>query len=169
MNTHKTVHKWIWVWDFEKEERWLNEMAEEGWVLESVGFCTYHFAACEPGEYTIGMEMHACDHDYINFVKDTGAEYIGRVSKWIYFRKKTIQGDFNIFSDIDSRINHLDNIGKMLFTLGMTNLCIGLANSFLTTLSIGWINLLMCAFLMYALGHIHEKKEILKRNRLLHE
>lgn len=169
MNTHKTVHRLVWVWNFDKEERWLNEMAEEGWVLESVGFCTYHFVACEPGEYTIGMEMHACNHDYINFVEDTGAEYVGRMYRWIYFRKKTIQGDFNIFSDIDSKINHLDNIGKMLFTLGMANLCICLANSFHTTSNIGCLNLLLCALVMYALGHIHEKKEILKRDRLLHE
>lgn len=23
----RTVHKWFWVWDFDKEEKWLNIMA----------------------------------------------------------------------------------------------------------------------------------------------
>lgn len=168
MSTRKTIHKWIWVWDFEKEERWLNEMAESGWALDGVGFCTYHFVACEPGEYTIRLEMHEFDSTYMDFMKDTGAEFVGRVSQWIYFRKKTVQGDFNIFSDIDSRIKHLDKIGKMLFAGGMANLTIGIANSF-NMLNVGWISLLCCALLMYALGHIHEKKELLKRERLLHE
>ena len=30
MTERKTVWKWFWVWDFEKEERWLNEMALAG-------------------------------------------------------------------------------------------------------------------------------------------
>ena len=33
MKEKKTVFKLFFVWDFEKEERWLNEMAQEGWVL----------------------------------------------------------------------------------------------------------------------------------------
>ena len=50
MESRKTVRKWFWVWDFDKEEDWLNEMAMSGWVLESVGFASYHFVRCEPGE-----------------------------------------------------------------------------------------------------------------------
>ena len=43
MESRKTIRKWFFVWEFEKEEDWLNEMAMNGWVLESVGFCSYHF------------------------------------------------------------------------------------------------------------------------------
>jgi hypothetical protein len=57
----KTVHKWFWVWDFEKEERWLNEMALEGWALVAVGWCRYVFERCEPGAYMIRLEMHQPD------------------------------------------------------------------------------------------------------------
>jgi hypothetical protein len=37
MAERKKIWKWFWVWDFEKEERWLNQMAMEGWVLVDVG------------------------------------------------------------------------------------------------------------------------------------
>ena len=100
----KTVHKWYWVWDFEKEEQWLNTMAQSGWVLDKVGFVTYHFIACEPGEYTVRLEMREHDEEYIHFMEETGAEYVGRMVKWIFFRKKAADGPFDIFSDIDSRI-----------------------------------------------------------------
>ena len=30
MKEEKVIHKWMWVWDFEKEERWLNTMAQSG-------------------------------------------------------------------------------------------------------------------------------------------
>lgn len=86
MTQRKTVHKWFWVWDFEKEERWLNGMAQSGWLLDGVGFGTYHFAPCAPGEYAVRLEMHPYDKEYIRFMQDTGAEYVGRVLQWVYFR-----------------------------------------------------------------------------------
>ena len=61
METRKTIHKWFWVWEFEKEDDWLNEMALNGWVLESIGFVTYHFVRCEPGDYSVHTEMHPAD------------------------------------------------------------------------------------------------------------
>lgn len=36
MREKKTVFKLFFVWDFEKEERWLNEMAQEGWVHRTI-------------------------------------------------------------------------------------------------------------------------------------
>ncbi len=168
METRKTVRKWFWVWSFEKEEEWLNEMAATGWVLESVGLCTYHFIRCEPEEYSVRLEMHPYDEAYIQFMQDTGAEYIGRMMMWIYFRKKTADGSFDLFSDIDSRIRHLDRIGKMLSVIGGLNLFIGLMNS-VNPRTFGWINLLCATVLMYALGRIHGKKETLERERTLHE
>ena len=41
MSEQKTIRKWFWVWEFEKEEQWLNEMALNGWVLCQVGWCKY--------------------------------------------------------------------------------------------------------------------------------
>ena len=58
MKEKKTVFKLFFVWDFEKEERWLNEMAQEGWVLDNTGFSFYTFVRCEPGEYIIRLEMN---------------------------------------------------------------------------------------------------------------
>ena len=168
MENRKTIRKWFWVWSFEKEETWLNEMAMNGWVLEDVGLATYHFVRCEPGEYSVRLEMHPYDEAYLSFMRETGAEYIGRYAMWIYFRKKTADGPFDLFSDIDSRIGHLDKIGKMLAAVGGANLLIGFVNSFSPS-RFGWANLLCATLLMYALGRIHGKKEALEKERLLHE
>lgn len=168
MMESRTMHKWYWVWEFEKEDDWLNDMALNGWVLDSVGFCTYRFVRCEPGEYSVHTEMHPADEGYVDFMRETGAEYVGRMMMWMYFRKKTADGPFDLFSDIDSRIGHLDKIGKMLSIVGGANLLIGLANTF-SPARFGWINLLCATLLMYALGRIHGKKEALERERMLHE
>ena len=47
----RTIRKWFWVWEFDQEEKWLNDMAKRGWVLDGVGFAKYDFVESEPGEY----------------------------------------------------------------------------------------------------------------------
>lgn len=169
MMERRTVRKWFWVWDFEREEQWLNLMAQEGWLLDDVGFAAYRFVHCEPGEYTVRLEMHSCDDDYVDFMRQTGAEYVGRVAQWMYFRKRIQDGPFDLFSDIESRISHLDRIGRMLAIIGGANLLIGTANSMGALSHLSWINLLCGTLLMYALGRIHGKRESLLKERLLRE
>ena len=163
-----TMRKWFWVWDFEKEERWLNEMAMQGWALVGVGFCTYHFEKCEPGAYTIRLEMHQRDEAYVSFMEETGAEYLGRMVMWIYFRKKSVLGQFDLFSDLDSKIAYLKRIYRTLGLIGVLNLGIGLMNSFNSS-HFGWVNLLCCALLMYACGIFKGKIDYLENERSLRE
>lgn len=165
----KIIKKWIWVWDFDKEERWLNTMAQQGWVLDKLGFCRYEFIPCEPGEYTVRLEMREHDEAYLSFMADTGAEYVGRMVKWIYFRRKTELGAFDIFSDLDSRLAHLKQISWTLRVTGIANLVIGFANSMNPVVDFGWVNLLCATLLMYALGRIEGKQEALEKDRLLME
>lgn len=169
MSERMTIKKWIWVWDFDKEEQWLNSMAQQGWVLDRVGFCRYEFVRCEPGEYIVRLEMREHDEGYLSFMSDTGAEYVGRVVKWIYFRRKAEFGPFDIFSDLDSRLEHLKRISSTLRVVGIANLVIGLANSLNPVVNMGWINLLCATLLMYALGRIEGKEEALEQDRLLME
>ena len=168
MENRKKIRKCFLVWDFGKEEAWLNEMALNGWLLEKVGFCRYDFVRCEPGEYSIRLEMRPHDEAYLAFMEETGAKYVGRMVQWIYFRKKTADGPFDLFSDIDSKIDHLDRIGQSLAMIGSANLLLGLTGM-LSTPGLSWVNLLCAALIMYCLGRIHGKKEALKKERLLHE
>ena len=168
MASRRTIYKWFWVWDFEKEEEWLNEMAMNGWTLTAVGFCNYTFVKTEPGEYNIRMEMRPHDDGYLEFLRENGVEYVGRILQWHYYRKKTSLGPFELYSDIESRIQHMDRIGKMLFAIGMANLLIGIANS-IGPSRLGWINLLCATLLMYALGRIQGRKDELKKESILHE
>ena len=163
-----TMHKWFWAWDFEKEERWLNEMAMNGWALCGVGYATYHFEESEPGEYIIRTEMRDDDSRYISFMEETGAEYVGRMMKWIFFRRKSELGAFDIFSDIDSKLEHFKRIYRLIMLLGFANLCIGIGNS-LNATRIGWLSLLVCSLLMYGGGIIKGRIDSLEQDRVLRE
>lgn len=169
MSERKTIRKWMWVWDFEKEETWLNQMSASGWVLDKVGFCKYEFMRAEPDEYTVRLEMHDADPAYIAFMEETGAEYIGRMTQWIYFRKKIADGAFDLFSDRDSRIAHLDRIARVLRGVTLANLIIGVCNSINPMLHVGWVNLLCATLTAYGLGRIQGKADELRKARELQE
>ena len=115
-----TKHKVFFAWDFEKEEKWLNEMSAKGMQLVGVGAFKYIFEEGNPGDYVYRIELldqwpsHPESMAYIRFLEDTGAEHIGSLLRWVYFRKKASMQAFDLFSDIDSRINHLK---KIMWTL----------------------------------------------------
>ncbi|MBR5537703.1 MAG: DUF2812 domain-containing protein [Clostridia bacterium] len=130
----KTIRKWFWVWDFDKEEQWLNDMAAQGLALVDVGFARYVFEECEPDAYQVRLELlenvpsHAESQQYIAFVEETGAEQVGRFCRWVYFRKKTADGPFDLYSDLASRIRHLRRIVTLILPISAVNLFIGIIN-----------------------------------------
>lgn len=119
----KTVHKLFWIWDYEKEEKWLNEMAAKGLSLISVKFLTYEFENTLPGEYHVCVQVleHTLRHpeteNYIHFLEETGVQHVGTCVRQVYFRKKTADGQFELFSDKASHIKHLNRIITVLVIL----------------------------------------------------
>ena len=171
----KTVRKWWWAWDFEKEEKWLNDMAAEGWVLCGVGFCRYEFEMCEPGEYTVRLEF--LEHlpksregeDYIRFLEETGAEHIGNYVRWAFFRKKCSEGSFDIYSDLPSRVAHLRRMQHMMTPIAAANLCIAIANMNHSGMGLGLINIACAVLLGYGAWRLEKMKKRLRAESGLFE
>ncbi len=179
----RTVYRGFWVWNFDQEEKWLNEMASKGLQLVSVGWCRYVFEEGDPGEYTYRLELlenlptHAESLQYIRFLEDTGAKYIGNVLRWSYFKKKVTDGAFDLFSDIDSRIKHLNRISLLILPFFIMDLAFGLSNLSLFfsrrilggNLEIG-ISCLMLGLLMgFGFFKTCSKAKKLKKERILYE
>ena len=135
----QTIHKLFWVWDFDKEEKWLNEMAAKGLSLVSVGFCKYEFEDSMPGEYKVCLQLldkmprHPESKKYIDFLETTGAEQVGSFTRWVYFRKKATEGDFELFSDNDSRLKYLSSVISFVSLITVGNWIAGINNVFIAT------------------------------------
>lgn len=156
----KVIHKIFWLWEFEKEERWLNQLSAQGLQLTDVSLYRYVFEEGQPGAYQYRLEMldrrpeHPESQAYIRFMEDTGAEQIGSLNSWVYFRKRTTDGPFELFSDIDSRVKHLQRINSLLLLLlagllltGCGNLLISLNQDSVMNLISAVPCLLLAAFL----------------------
>ena len=178
----KIIHKWFWLWDFDKEEKWLNDMASNGLVLHSVGFCRYEFDDSLQGKYNIRLEMlnnmvsSPESQNYIRFLEETGVEHIGTLFRWVYFRKKATSTPFDLFSDIDSRIRHLNRLLLIPTILGALNIfnAVNMTqqyivrdfNSALIPAVIAW---LVSLLMIYGFLRLYIKKNKLKKQRILHE
>ena len=176
------IRKIFWAWEFEKEEEWLNEFAKKGYALTDVGFCRYDFEPCDPGAYEYRLEFldhfpsHKDSADHIRFMNETGAECIGSVLRWAYFRKTAQDGTFQIYSDMDSKINHLKRIRAFLwalvaleFTVGLLNLSIGVADSSAFNIGVALPNLLLGFLILYGTLTYTRVINRLKKERFLHE
>lgn len=180
----KVIRKIFFSWEFEKEEAWLNNLAAKGLALISVGPFKYEFDQCLPGEYTIRLELlenipiHAESQQYISFLEETGAEYIGGILRWAYFRKKTADGTFALYSDINSRIKHYSNVIIFLTFISIFNLYIGCYNLILFYLRLNsFSNINVLGILNIAFGlacgfgclRINKKRRRLKQEKQIYE
>ena len=88
-------------------------MAQEGWALQNAGFCTYTFEKTEPGQYIIRLAMLDSSPDFESFMGELEAQSVGHCFSWGYFRRSAQLGPFDMFSDVESRISHLNRIGQV--------------------------------------------------------
>jgi hypothetical protein len=123
-------------YNYEKEEKWLNEMAAKGISLVQYSWCKYVFEDTANGEYIYRIILfdHPISHPEtskcIQFIEETGAEYVSSYMCWVYFRKKASQadGEFEIYSDIDSRIKHNKRISSFFWMLTLIQVFPALQN-----------------------------------------
>ena len=172
----RTIRKFFFVWDFDKEEKWLNEMAAKGLALASTGFCKYEFEDSLPGEYKVCLQLldkmpsHPESQKYIAFMEETGAEHVGSFTRWVFFRKKASEGDFQLFSDNESKVKYITSMLSFVALIVGLNLYIGLYNLFVVFFlhsAFNYIGLLNFAIALVGIpGVINLWK---KRNRMKKE
>lgn len=174
----KTIYKLYWAWQFDKEEKWLNECSAKGLHLCDVGVFRYTFEEGVPGAYSHKLELlenwptHPESVAYIRFLEDTGVEMVGSILRWVYFRKKTEDGPFDLFSDIDSRIKHLNRIIFLFLPIMFLEFSAGISNLFMQNSSnrfIGGLALFVGCLLAYGVLVINKKKQRLKKERMIYE
>ena len=172
----RTIRKFFFVWDFDKEEKWLNEMAAKGLALVSTGFCKYEFEDSLPGEYKVCLQLldkmpsHPESQKYIAFMEETGAEHVGSFTRWVFFRKKASEGDFQLFSDNESKVKYITSMLSFVALIVGLNLYIGLYNLFVVLFlhsAFNYIGLLNFAIALVGIPGVIKLWK--KRNRMKKE
>lgn len=114
--------------DKDEEEKWLKEMSNNGWAFRKFFLGFYYFESCEPGEYNYQIDLldnWGGDKDeYAAFMEDIGVEVVSQWWRWIYLRKKTADGPFEMYTDAQSKIELYSRIKSFfLILLGVEIMC----------------------------------------------
>lgn len=93
----KRCFRYFTIADFEREERWFNEMSRRGWHFVSTNGLVYRFESGRPGEYVYKIELPeegsaATKAEYERFLADCGVEVVARFKEWLYLRRRASEG-----------------------------------------------------------------------------
>lgn len=98
-------------YDYEKEEKWLNKMSSNGKALTNYFWTKYTFEDEESGKYIYKIEFldksgrsDLQNDEYLRFLDDVGVECVGVYMHWAILRKEAATGDFELYTDWDSKI-----------------------------------------------------------------
>ncbi|MGE7694114.1 DUF2812 domain-containing protein [Lysinibacillus sp. NPDC094177] len=126
----KRVYRFFF--DYEKEEAWVNVMAEQGWYLKRTMLGYFIFEKGEPGQYSYRNELViGKNQDYYDFLESMNIEFVSKFGCWAYYRKKKPEGPFELFSDSSSKIKYLRSINRLFILVTLLNLFIGFINLYI--------------------------------------
>jgi hypothetical protein len=109
-------------------------------------------------------------------VEETGAEYVGHVMKWVYFRKKTADGPFELHSDNKTRMKHLKRIIALLRPLAVVNVglagynfCVGVGLASPVNVVCSMLSVAVAVLLGVGMVKLNDKKLQLEKDSQLFE
>jgi len=150
------IHKAYW--NYEKEEKWLNEMSAKGLALTDYCWIRYVFEETDSAEYVYRIQLmehwatHPESQKYIDFIESTGAECVATYMRWIYFRKKATDGPFELYSDISSKIRHYRMVRAFWTGLTVLEYAAGISNIFIGIMAPFAVTNLILGSIVTALG-----------------
>jgi hypothetical protein len=119
------------------------------------------FTETPKNEYTYRIELldnvptHPDSIAYIKFLEENGVECVSSYVRWIYLRKKSSEGTFDIYTDLGSKIKHFKRIDTLWnsvmwleFILGLVNILIGVMNYSHSPRNISLVNVVLGVFLI---------------------
>ena len=153
-------------YDKDKETVWLNKMASEGWALKSFFAGFYKFEPCRKGEYIYQIDFGAVSEEYRELMQELGVEIVVLWGYWIILRKRAADGPFELYTDVDSQIEHYKKIRRMFKVATIIELLVLFMEIYagMTGEGIGWVfALLISLFVLACADAVFRTNEVIAR------
>ena len=119
MTRTKSIWRFFLAYEDQKQEAWLEALAQQGWHLSSPGLFRFTFSKGEPSlnRYRLDYQMIRGRQrdEYLDLFKDAGWDFLGEVANRYYFVARADAFSPEVFSDPESR---QDRIRRELRLLG---------------------------------------------------
>lgn len=108
--------------DKDKEEQWLNEMADKGWNMKKSCLGIYIFEHSDKRQYTYRIDILPEDEqekeEYLTFLKEEGdIEIVQQRLFWVVLRKLSDKGVFELYSDAESKKQQYRKMEQIFYVL----------------------------------------------------
>ena len=158
-------------YDKDKETAWLNQMAQDGYAMDGffMGFYTFH--PCEKGEWQyqvdIGQGFGKVSPSYSEFMEEMGVQIVQCWGPWVILRRKASEGDFALYTDVDSQIGQYKKIALLFKIMIMIELIILVMEVYVGTKNpVGYaFALLIAAFVVVFFNVLMKTKDIIAELR----
>ncbi|MEK0315517.1 DUF2812 domain-containing protein [Cohnella sp. 56] len=139
VRTEKRWHSWM-SWDYEKEERWLNELSAGGLHMTKGGAFRSEFERDDTVRYTYGLDYqggltkkNGKLDEYIELYREIGWEYVSTYAGiWHFFRRPWEPGETpKLYTDRESLVGHYRKIQRLMIVMLLLNagiFCINMTN-----------------------------------------
>lgn len=109
------MKKTKYFWDIDKEIKWLNTLATQGYRLVNKKCFTYYFDTCEKNTYLYQVTKQRFgknfgNENYADFMSELNIQIVASQWGWHYLEHENNNKKFDIFSDIPSKIMHYKNL-----------------------------------------------------------
>lgn len=156
--------------DKDKETQWLNEMSKKGYSLTGFFAGFYKFEECNPGEYVYQVDMtegwFSVTDDYRTFMQEAGIEIVCCWGLWVILRKKASEGEFALYTDVESTLEHYKKIRKLFKVVTILELLCFYVEVFaaIQGTSAGYVGMCIIGLLLFGLVNI-----LIKTNKKIGE
>jgi len=116
--------------DKDKEEEWLNNLSKKGWAMKKYFLGLYTFERSDENYiYRIDLlkNWEGDRKEFEEFMEDSGVEYVAQWYRWVFLRKRIQNGNFELYSDSDSLIEHYSRIQKFFLVVAIIEFICALA------------------------------------------
>ncbi|MCI8878563.1 MAG: DUF2812 domain-containing protein [Oscillospiraceae bacterium] len=165
--------------DKDMEEDWLNDWCQRGWAFKRFCMGFFNFIPCHPGEFIYRIDLVPgtglrCDDywGYVSFMKEMGVEVLQRWGRWVYLRKRTEDGPFDVYTDLDSQIGLYQRMRRLFVWVlilevfcAIPSLCLLIMEPSLFLRCVGGVFLLIVYAFGRAIRRCGQKIQDLERRR----
>ncbi|MCR5804898.1 MAG: DUF2812 domain-containing protein [Clostridia bacterium] len=186
----RRIHRLYFIWQLDKEEAWINEMASHGYSLIGCGRLYFDFEETDPGKYKYktlflrGSYTGKKNMDFFSFLDEVGIkvtsyiQYPGTCCVYTRASAEDYPDGIDIYSDIDSKITYewtafwyLIFCAVAMFGAGLLNLSMALRHNAFWVCN--YATAILC-FILMVVSFLHILKTIakivkLKKERAIHE
>lgn len=124
----------FFIWEYDKEEKWLNKMSSNGWQLIKATLFKYVFEKGEPNEYVYRLELLDKNPNtseskaYVDFLDEVNIESVGKCRNWIYLRTKRSNGNFSNENKLHSNLTRIIRVDDLYQYSRNLTLCLVVAS-----------------------------------------